>query len=241
MEQHKGIVEKAVEDNGTFEVVASTQTKDRHGEIVLQEGINVENYMLNPIILLSHDYWALPIGKATEVIKAEGKLIIKGVFASAEANPVAQQVRKLYDAGILKTVSIGFIAKEWEGNLCTVSELLELSFVTVPANPEAMALAKSLGVEQDLVAYNELAKKETPESAEYKIVKELVGIVKEMHQGINEKLSNLDNEIKNLSAEVVGIRQESVAGATKELDELTSESARITAQVRAIIKKGSVK
>lgn len=252
-EQNKGVLEKAVsEDNGTFEVVASTQSKDRHGEIVLQEGINIENYMKNPIILLSHDYWALPIGKATEVIKTSDKLIIKGVFASAEANPVAQQVRKLYEAGILKTVSIGFIAKAWEGNVCTESELLELSFVSVPANPDAMDIAKSKGVEKEFVAYTELAsKKKTtpdddnegtkPESEELKAIKQLAVIFKEFNAGITEKLSILDNEIKNLSAEVVGIRQESVAGATKELDDLTAQSARIATQVREIIKKRSVK
>jgi hypothetical protein len=121
---HKEIVIKAVEDNGTFKVIASTQSKDRHGEVVLQAGINTDNYMLNPIILLSHDYWALPIGKATSVTKENNQMIIEGVFASAEANPVAQNVRKLYEAGILKTVSIGFIAKQWQDNIITESELL---------------------------------------------------------------------------------------------------------------------
>jgi hypothetical protein len=33
-------------------------------------------------------------------------MIVSGVFASAEANPKAQQLRKLYDEGIIKTVSV---------------------------------------------------------------------------------------------------------------------------------------
>lgn len=147
-------IKAAGDGNGTFRVVATTQGKDRDGEIVLQEGLDITNYMKNPVILFGHDYWSLPIGKATKVEKnAEtGQTIIEGVFASEEANPIAQQVRRLYEAGILVAVSIGFIAKEWEGNVVTESELLELSFVPVPANPDALDTVKELHLEADLKA-----------------------------------------------------------------------------------------
>lgn len=143
---------KEAKDNGTFRVVATTQGKDRDGEIVLQEGLNTENFMKNPVILFGHNYWDLPIGKATKVEKntETGQTIIEGIFASAEANPLAQQVRKLYDAGILIATSIGFIAKNWEGNVITESELLELSFVPVPANPDALDTVKELHLEASL-------------------------------------------------------------------------------------------
>ena len=143
---------KSEGDTGTFEVIASTQGKDRDGEIVLQDGIDITNYLKNPVILFGHDYWSLPIGKATEVVKETDKMIIKGVFASAEANPIAQQVRKLYEEGILCAVSIGFIPKQYEGNVITQCELLELSFVPVPANADALSmlsLAKERGVQKE--------------------------------------------------------------------------------------------
>lgn len=128
------------ETNGTFEVVASIQNVDRDGDVILIDGIDITNYLKNPVILFGHDYWSLPIGCALEVIKGDGKMIVKGKFASGEANPFAQQVRKLYDEKILFAVSIGFIGKQWEGNLCTACELLEVSFVPVPANADALSV-----------------------------------------------------------------------------------------------------
>lgn len=164
-EKIKGEVMKALEERreflanikdageaGTFEVIASSESVDRQGEIVMQEGIDIKNYMNNPVILFGHDYWSLPIGKATEIVRQAGKTVVRGVFASAEANPLAQQVRKLYEEGILKAVSIGFIPKEYNGNQITKSELLELSFVPVPANPEALSvlnLVKERGLQKE--------------------------------------------------------------------------------------------
>jgi len=140
----------AKETDGTFEMIISTQGRDRDGDVVLQDGIDITNYMNNPVVLFGHNYWDLPIGKTIEIIREATQTIAKGVFASAEANPFAQQVRKLYDAGIIKTASIGFIPREYEGNLITKCELLEWSFVPVPANPEALDNAKSAGLEVEL-------------------------------------------------------------------------------------------
>lgn len=130
---------KEVEDR-TFEVVASTEGTDRDGEVLIQAGLDMKNYLLNPVILFGHDYHSLPIGKATAIEQRDGKTIIRGVFASKEANPLAEQVFQLYKEGILKAVSVGFIAKRYDGMKITESELLELSFVPVPANPEALSV-----------------------------------------------------------------------------------------------------
>ncbi len=144
---------KAADEDHTFEVIASTEGQDRDGEVVMQDGIDLTNYLKNPVILFGHDYWSLPIGKATEVFRKDGQTIVRGIFATKEANPVAEQCRLLYQQGILKAVSIGFIPKRYEGNRIVECELLELSFVPVPANPEALSMlnyAKSLGIEKEL-------------------------------------------------------------------------------------------
>jgi hypothetical protein len=117
------------EDSGRFEVVISTADQDRQGEIVDQKGWDLAHYKNNPIVLWGHNYTGLPIAK--------------GRFAPESANPFAQQVRRLYDAKILRTTSVGFIAKEMEGNTITKAELLEFSFVPVPANPMALSLMKT--------------------------------------------------------------------------------------------------
>lgn len=41
---------------------------------------------------------------------------------------------------MLKTVSVGFIGKERQGEKIIKKELLELSFVAVPSNPSAVSL-----------------------------------------------------------------------------------------------------
>lgn len=140
----KKISQKEDTGNGTFEVIATTESVDRQGESILLKGWDIKNYMNNPVILWGHDYWSLPIGKATEVNIEGDKMVIKGIFASTE---FAQEVRKLYDEGIVKTVSVGFIPLEKQGNVITKAELLELSFVPVPANPDALSLQKMQKVE----------------------------------------------------------------------------------------------
>jgi hypothetical protein len=140
-------IRKAKDNNGTFDVIISTEDTDRSGEIVKQNGWELQNYKNNPIVLWGHDYYSLPIGVCTETYLTEKNgvpaLGARGVFLSADINPLAQQVRKLYEFGLSKgegvgcTTSVGFIPKEFDENArntITKAELLEFSFVPIPAN-----------------------------------------------------------------------------------------------------------
>ncbi len=134
---------KAAEDSGSFEVVISTGDVDRDGEIIDQNGWDFALYRMNPIVLWAHDYGSLPIG-ITEDIRIEGnQTIAKGKFAPESANPFAQQVRRLYDLKIVRATSVGFIARDMNGNTITKAELMEFSFVPVPANPYALSILES--------------------------------------------------------------------------------------------------
>src|SRR5258708_55003 len=136
---------KEVKGAGTFEVVATNETTDRDGEIVTASGLDIKNYMMNPVILWAHNYYSWPIGAATKVsLNNNNEWIVSGVFADTEEG---QKARKLYDDGILKAVSIGFIPKNREGNVISESELLELSFVPVPSNPTALSMRAVKGFE----------------------------------------------------------------------------------------------
>ncbi len=64
---------------------------------------------------------------ATSIERRDGKLIAKGKFAPHQ---FAQDIRKSYDAGIIRATSVGFIEKEREGNFITKAELIEFSFVS---------------------------------------------------------------------------------------------------------------
>ena len=117
-------IKKADSKNGTFDVIISTEVKDRAGEIVRQDGWDLNNYKNNPIVLWGHDYYNLPIGICTDTYNTTYRgvpaLGARGVFLSADINPLAQQVRKMYEYGVKSgynvgcTTSVGFIPKEFD-------------------------------------------------------------------------------------------------------------------------------
>lgn len=144
------------EANRTITAIASSETRDRYGDVVKQDGIQVKNFMKNPVIPFAHKYKELPVAKALKVWKGKegGKKVtyFKAQFADFE---FAETVFKLLKEGFLNAFSIGFAPRSWEDakedgigwtRYFTKTELLEISVVPVPANPDALALAVSKGV-----------------------------------------------------------------------------------------------
>lgn len=152
-QEFMGKIKAAGEDSGTFEVVISTADQDRGGDVVDQNGWDLTFFKMNPVVLWAHDYYALPIGACDSIEVKDGKLVAIGKFAPAEANPFAQQVRKLYDLKIVRTTSVGFIPLEIDGQNIKKSELLEFSFVPVPMNPHALSLrqVKEMAIDMDML------------------------------------------------------------------------------------------
>lgn len=139
------MIEKA--DTGEITAIASTAVEDRQGEIVEVEGWDIKDFKSNPVILWGHDHSQLPVGKATKTwVEGTGKsakLMTKIVFT--EVHELGRAVKQLVSDGILKTLSVGFLPVDGEGNRYTKQKLLEISVVNVPANPQAMMLSyKSL-------------------------------------------------------------------------------------------------
>lgn len=152
---------KEIWENGTFKVVASDETVDRAGEVIKVSWRDLFNFMKNPVIIANHTYKVENIiWKATNVYVENEKLIVEWVFATTE---LAQDVRKLYDGGFIKTVSVGFIPKErdpQDSSIITKAELLEVSFVPVPCNPNALSLSKE--ILEDLIEKGLVIKEEEP-------------------------------------------------------------------------------
>lgn len=134
------------EDLGRFEVIISTADQDRAGEIIELSAWDLSLYKMNPVVLWAHDYAQLPIGAADTVEVKDGNLVATGTFAPHE---FAQTVRRLYDLKMLRATSVGLIPRKMVGNKITEAELLEFSFVPVPANPYALSLAKSALISED--------------------------------------------------------------------------------------------
>ncbi len=130
--------------------VASTEDKDRDGEVILASAWQLDNYKKNPVVLWAHDYRGFPVGKGPGIHVADGKLILPCQFADADTYEFADTACKLAKGGYLNTVSVGFIPLEWEDidgvKTFTKVELLEVSIVPIPSNPEALVSAREAGV-----------------------------------------------------------------------------------------------
>jgi HK97 family phage prohead protease len=142
-----------------IDFVASDATLDRAGEIIEPAGWRLDNYRHNPVFQNAHNYGNIlfTLGRAQAVEVRAGRLFLRVLFA-VEINPLARVAYQLYRGGFLNAVSVGFVPLRWEtGNDRTPwrrrfveQELLEVSAVSVPANPNALALAlKSGAVAQD--------------------------------------------------------------------------------------------
>jgi len=133
-------------DSRTVEFIASTEAFDRYNESISVAGWDISNFKKNPVILFGHDHTKV-VGKAESIkIDTKGKkkaltMVIR--FAREGASDLADEVFALVEDEIIGAVSVGFIPKKWVDNedgsrTFTESELLEVSFVGVPANPEAL-------------------------------------------------------------------------------------------------------
>lgn len=158
------------EEDRIIRFTGSTSVKDRDGEILEAKGWNVKNFLKNPVFLLAHDYRSLPIGRAVSVDGSDKGLAFDIQFADRETYPLADTVYRLYKGGFMNAVSVGFQTNREKIDVIDGvphhkdMELLELSAVSVPANPEALMVrmfdAKGKGIvsEQEIMELTLAAK-----------------------------------------------------------------------------------
>jgi phage head maturation protease len=147
-----------------LDFIASTATLDRYHEVIEPNGWRLDAYRRNPVFQNAHNYGDIlfTLGKAlvTEVrAVGERQALCQRIEFATEVNPVARIAYGLYKGGFLNAVSVGFIPLRWEdGGNGTDSkgtaaprrryveqELLEVSAVAIPANPDALALGLKSG------------------------------------------------------------------------------------------------
>lgn len=138
----------ADEDLGPREVrvVASTPSPDRAGDVMVPKGCEFKAYAANPIVLADHDP-TKPIGVAKLAI-FDDRVEALVTFAPEGVSPKADEYCGLAKARILNAVSVGFRPVESEpikggGYRFLKWELMELSFVAVPCNSEALVVQRS--------------------------------------------------------------------------------------------------
>ena len=149
--------------DGKYKFIASTATTDRSGDIIEQDGWILDNYKTNPLIFWMHNMWNPPIGKGDAKIE-KGELTVEIEFDKSDE--FARSIESKVDGGFLNAVSVGFRGKEGvyrdslpedhpmyakRGRWFKSAELVEISIVTVPDNPEALR-SKKMGGNTDLAA-----------------------------------------------------------------------------------------
>jgi len=140
------------EKNYTIDFVMTIEIEDRHGDIVDIDSIKYTEYMLNPVVLPSHDHNAKAVAKVIDmrVETINGiKALIGTVQFAVEEYDLAKTYWNLYKGGYMSAVSIGFIPESGEmvndSFVLRGANILELSFVSIPANQ--LALAKQKGID----------------------------------------------------------------------------------------------
>lgn len=135
------------------------ESVDRMGDVLLADGLRMRGFAANPVVLLSHDT-SRPIGRVVDLQPGTNPYSDKPgwraaiEFAPAGVSRDADEALALVDSGILRAVSVGFrpirsrrpssreraeLGMPPGGTIFEEVELLEVSLVTVPANPAAIA------------------------------------------------------------------------------------------------------
>lgn len=153
-----GFQERLLEFTGTDETV------DRMGDIIRVDGWDFQNFRANPVFMPWHDYRTEPIGQALDVYvdtvrakaghgkpkKPRKRVRFVILFDDDE---FSERLFQKYRGGVMRATSVGFRPTQVKrpddeereelemgpfGVIYEKQELLELSAVSVPANPAAL-------------------------------------------------------------------------------------------------------
>jgi HK97 family phage prohead protease len=214
-----------------MEFILSDETPDRMGDVITAGGWMLDNFNKNPIALFNHraDF---PVGRWNKLRVDGGALRGHLQMAPAGTSDRIDEIRKLIDAGILRAVSVGFKEIEsepldpkdkmgWNGKRFLRQELVETSLVSVPANPNALAVAKSLRVSTETL--NLVFK---PSSARSSTVRRrsATGEVAKPPSSDRRQTMSLSQRIQDQQARITGLRDQLQEHLKKVNDENVSDA-----------------
>jgi phage head maturation protease len=150
------------EKKGRLSAIVSSESVDRDGDIIRTEGWDMKNFNSHPVLLANHDYHSLrsQIG-VWEKMEIHGDMMVgqarffigKGNEEADWAFELAKEKQLAFSVGFIpdmekavplhKGDAFGAQGMEYKGQ-----ELLEVSAVTVPSNPDALQrLVKSANLQ----------------------------------------------------------------------------------------------
>lgn len=132
----------------TVRHVITARSADRAGDVIIPSGLaNRAEFLANPVVLWAHQRTLPPIGTCLDLIIAPDRIIAVTKFAAG--TPLADEVFRLVEQGVLRGWSIGFVPRraglrrqspDGRGLLIESWDLLEYSIVPVPEHPLALTL-----------------------------------------------------------------------------------------------------
>ena len=142
--------------------IISTGSLDRDLDRLNPSGCEHENYDKNPVVLVDHNWTTDSIvARNINIEVSENEIIATSQFPPIGELPLSDEIFKKIVNKLINAVSIGFrtmeYAKNNEGGYdINLWELLEYSFVAIPANPEALQKNKKEVVGVDEAKVQEL-------------------------------------------------------------------------------------
>jgi HK97 family phage prohead protease len=158
----------------TIRVICSDATVDLAGDVVEPSGIGLKGFLANPVVLWGHnpDH---PIGTARNVAVSQGKLMADIEFYPEGTSIKSDEICKLTKLGFIKGISVGFDpvemnpmdpAKPRGPQRYTKVALMEVSVVSIPANPSAEVIQRAAKSGRVLSSDNANALQEAHDLAE---------------------------------------------------------------------------
>ena len=141
----------------TLTVKISSGTVDRDNDVINPRGWRFAQYLANPVVLWSHDKSIPAIARTLSVRVVGDAVLAECEFPPEGIHELADLVYDLATMGFIHSASVGFLPikylrnAERDGYDIEEQELLEWSFVNIPANYQAQ-IQRCLGAGCDLPA-----------------------------------------------------------------------------------------
>ena len=150
----------------------ATSDVDRAGDVIMLSGMDATDFLLNPQFLWQHGTSGAQtntIGKILQLEQTSNALYALAEYADETTSPLAEQIFRMDEAGLIPANSIGFRPIEWEANAFggltfTKWQLIECSKVELPMNPKAID-ERSLGLATRITAGTDQRSSISAESA----------------------------------------------------------------------------
>lgn len=193
-------------------IIISSGEVNRYGYKVLAEGIVLDHYLKNPILLYNHDGNVMSIGKMNDLSIEDnnGRMMLTGVPEFDSDDPLAMDIARKYEKGYINACSIGHDPIEISSaaehiepgqvyETITKTELMEISMTNIPADREAVRMRLSTG---ELVSIPKLVNNINNNTMNDEIKEKLGLDVEAEDQEVLAAIDSLLLELKNAQSEL---------------------------------------